>query len=86
MDKLTIKTIHGSSGGIADVTDVHANIVCKGNTVDGVARLVEAAPDLLAALEKLIEFAQPALESQGFGYMGSFEKARAAIAKAKGQS
>lgn len=48
------------------------------------SRLIAAAPDLLAALQELMAFAEPILQNHGFGYMGKFKKARAAIAKATG--
>jgi hypothetical protein len=46
------------------------------------AKLFAAAPELLIALQGLIEFAEPILQNHGFIYMGKFEVARKAIAAA----
>lgn len=49
----------------------------------------EKARDVVAslyeALAELIDFAEPVLKNHGFGYMGKFEKARAALAAARGE-
>jgi hypothetical protein len=46
-------------------------------------RLVDAAPDLLSALEALMQYED---EDEGLFLTGDADKARAAIAKAKGES
>lgn len=58
-------------------------------TMEANARLIAAAPELLAALERLLESAEYLKEDSdsAHGYHGepeSFKLARAAIAKAKG--
>jgi hypothetical protein len=40
---------------------------------------------LYEAIDALIDFAEPVLKNHGFGYMGKFEKARAALAAARGE-
>lgn len=70
----------------------YQSIVCQeltGNTIavtytgdDNDARLIAAAPDLLAALEKLVKAIDPEATKE-IG-LGVYLQARAAIAKAKG--
>ena len=50
----TVRTISGASGGVADVAEVNVNVVAPGYTVDGVARLIAQAPDLLAERDRLL--------------------------------
>ncbi len=52
-------------------------------TEEGDARLIAAAPDLLAALEAMLEWFAPDMTS---GLSGALGRARAAIAKAKGEA
>ncbi len=75
-----VKAISGSSGGVADVAEVNLHVVAPGYTVDGVARLTEAAPELLAAAKRALSI----LKALGYtpqpkDVLGALE---AAIAKA----
>jgi hypothetical protein len=61
------------------------------NDVDADANLIAAAPDLLQALKKLLEFVEGAAEGKDSFYWDEINKdegsaARAAIAKATGES
>ena len=63
--------IYGVRGG-------DGKMVCYGDIEKADARLIAAAPDLLAALEYLVE---NCLETEG----GSYDRAVAAIKKARGE-
>ena len=52
---------------------------------DDNARLIAAAPDLLAALESVLPFVPPPSRASGTGKGWVGEKARAALAAAKGE-
>ena len=60
--------------------------ICKlvGNDKDANARLIAAAPELLGALEELFSMADDAYEGDD-EFTWNVGKARAAIAKAKGE-
>lgn len=68
-------------------TGEHIASMPRGAVSESNARLIAAAPDLLAALEDLVGYAAaeigiPPNEAVG----GAFKQARAAIAKARGQA
>lgn len=72
--------------GMACICDVHAGVEPDPSGATH-ARLIAAAPDLLAACEALMEAQRraDAGEHGGFGvYVDAIDAARAAIAKAKG--
>lgn len=50
------------------------------------ARLISAAPDLLAALQSVVRQIEPLLDKQGFAYCGAIQSARKAIAQATGEA
>jgi hypothetical protein len=69
--------------------DVYSSPTTGEEQADVDARLIAAAPDLLAACEMLAEAQRRADtgEREGFGcYVDAVDKARAAIAKAKGET
>lgn len=66
--------------GPVDVAHVYLRTVL-GRT-EANARLIAAAPELLEALESMVEM----VEMNGFGKAYAMDIARAAIAKARGQS
>ncbi len=79
------------SGYYHELHDADGNVVCDDGSAQGEyspqidvksenARLIAAAPDLLEALESVLE---NCLDSDGLA--AAYEKARAAIAKAKGE-
>jgi len=78
-----ISELEASSSLVSIRTENGGYLICSDAGYQN-APLIAAAPDLLAALQELIEFAEPVLQNHGFGYMGKFEKARRAIAKATG--
>lgn len=74
--------------GIACICDVHAGVEPDPSGAEH-AHLIAAAPDLLAACETMAEAQRraDAGERDGFGcYVDALDKARAAIAKAKGET
>ena len=84
-----VRARHDSEIG-CHVDDVEDNPVCE-QEAEANARLISAAPDLLEALERMLETAERLKEQvdyhEGFsGEYQSFKMARAALAKAKGQS
>ena len=48
-----VRTISGSSGGVKDCAEVNVCVIAPGETVDGVARLIASAPDLLSERDSL---------------------------------
>lgn len=50
------------------------------------ARLIATAPEMLEALQAVVRQIEPILEKQGFAYVGAIQSARAAIAKATGET
>lgn len=82
--KITNIQLYGAAGG--ESRTGRFNVTIEASDVDTCAEakaLIQSAPDLLAALENLVEFAEPILRRHGFGYMGRFEAARREIAKAR---
>lgn len=73
-----LKPIEGSDPPVAMVTDGETAIV----TLIEEARLIAAAPDLLAALEAML--ARFEIETAR-GCLAEIEQARAALAKARGE-
>lgn len=80
--QLTVQNIYGSSGGISNTTDVTAHIVGNGYTVDGVARLIAAAPELKTALENLLAVCRQELDAARTWEMA---QAKVALNKAEGK-
>jgi hypothetical protein len=84
-------SVHANRGCVAEISRGTMNEV-PANEIEANARLIAAAPELLAALEALIDAASwtptdnwrigPMDSSKG----GKMEMARKAIAKAKGQN
>ena len=73
---------HLKTNAGADVHDFGCGCCsCTGDLSDADARLIAAAPELLEALESMVEM----VEMNGFGKAYAMDIARAAIAKARGQ-
>ena len=70
------QTIGNSQGLMVAVATTGFNVPTLAN-----ARLIAAAPELLEALESMVEM----VEMNGFGKAYAMDIARAAIAKARGQ-
>jgi hypothetical protein len=70
---------HGQYDVYSEVTD---DFISGGTISEADARLIAAAPDLLEALEKVVSFVDA---GQGTWTVEEQQKARAAIAKAKGE-
>lgn len=84
-----INTISGSAGGINGDAIVNAQILCKADTVEEVRLLLEAAPDLLNALQDCVTVIEEMVSDlcpNGDDPAARIfiKKAEAAIAKAKG--
>jgi len=84
--------------GKRDINGKHLHIGCKGSMMalaslnavhidtEANARLIAAAPDLLAELSALLAMCERQDDFNDDGDGGMFERARAAIAKAKGET
>lgn len=94
-----VKTVSGASGGVSDIAEVNLHITAPGYTVDRVAVLAKAAPELLVALEGALpilerRYAVAAMSLPAHaedtpgkldGLAVELEQARAAITKARGE-
>lgn len=73
------RVFRGNSGSICILTDQHSFVEYRAN-----ARLIAAAPELLEALQSIIEIGKRNTENPK--YDGYYDAARAAIAKATGET
>lgn len=73
------RVFRGNSGSICILTDQHSFGEYRAN-----ARLIAAAPELLEALQSIIEIGKRNTENPK--YDGYYDAARAAIAKATGET
>lgn len=91
-----VRAVSGSAGGLERLAVVNLRVTCNADTVEEVRALADAAPDLLAALELAMLFAEKEATHLAIDcHMGASEwesfmptwttDARAAIARARGE-
>jgi hypothetical protein len=76
--------IDGDDRAYGDRTEVIAE-VCDGVTAEADARLIAAAPDLLAALKALVHYDEGSSEQGSYGYE-VLQRCKDAISKAEGRA
>ncbi len=85
-----VETISGAAGGMSREATINAQITCKADTVEEIRRLLDAAPDLLGALQDCVTVVEELVSDlcpNGDDPAARIfiKKAEAAIAKALGE-
>lgn len=86
-----VRAVSGSAGGLERLAVVNLRVTCNADTVEEVRALADAAPDLLAALEAMIDNEPCRFDHHGncqthtLGNPCEMAAARAAIARARGE-
>lgn len=91
LNSWTVRTISGSAGGLSREARVTLEVNCTSDTIEDVRQLVEAAPELLAALQAMLQADEAIRQDsipksdQAMLRIAALDAAYAAIAKATGQ-